>query len=317
MKFTIIIPVYNGENYIIRALESTINQTFKDYDVVVVNDGSIDNTQTLVESFINDNLDINNVKLINTENFGRSVARNIGILNSKGDYLCFLDADDFLLPNHLISFDKAIELYPLCHCFFANSDIQRTDTNWNVYDEYLQRFMARGNFWKAEGNYIVFDHHFTDHLIQGSLIPMCSTAINKAAILNSGMFNSNFNSAEDFDFWIRLSLREQFIAVNDKLSVVVHHTENTSHPSNKAKNLLEQLKVTSYIIHQQNKLSSEQYHLLKTKQIRLFRDALYFISKKSTIETLKVVSDNIQICRFAVIDIIKAVMRSILFSLKG
>jgi glycosyltransferase involved in cell wall biosynthesis len=317
MKFSIIIPVYNGGEIIIRALTSVLEQTFKDYDVIVVNDGSTDNTGIIVESFIQKNVGKVSITLITTENFGRSAARNIGILNSKGNYICFLDADDYFLTNHLASFAAVIEAYPRHCCFFADSQIKRNDTNWNAYQGYLQRFMAKGDFWKVQGNYVLFTSAFTEYLIDGSLIPMCSTAIRRTVILDCGMFNNDFSSAEDFEFWIRLSLIKKFIAINEKLSVVVHHKNNTSHPANKAENLIKQLKVTTHIIQQQPKLSPNEISLLKIKKAKLFNDALYFVSKKSTSKTLVLICQNLQLCQASFLDVAKAVCRSLLLKIKG
>ena len=83
MKFSIIIPVYNKANTIVQALDSIFSQTFKDFEVIVVNDGSTDNVLEVLKSYNN------SVKVITQRNGGVSVARNKGIENANGDYLCF------------------------------------------------------------------------------------------------------------------------------------------------------------------------------------------------------------------------------------
>lgn len=98
VDISLIIPVYNVEKYIRRTLESVENQTFKNFEVIIVNDGSTDGSLKIIEEFVNRN---ENFILIDQENKGVGAARNIGVKNSKGMYIAFLDSDDFLEPNYL------------------------------------------------------------------------------------------------------------------------------------------------------------------------------------------------------------------------
>lgn len=88
---SIVIPAYNAERYIEKSIKSCINQTYKNIEIIVVNDGSTDNTVKIAQTISRQD---NRIKIISTENGGVSKARNIGILNSTGEYLTFLDADD-------------------------------------------------------------------------------------------------------------------------------------------------------------------------------------------------------------------------------
>ncbi len=99
-KFSIIIPVYNVEEYIKECLDSVVNQTYKDYEVIVVNDGTKDKSMDIVKKY--------DVKVINQENQGLSAARNNGVKHSKGDYLLFLDSDDSYEKDLLDRLEKAI-----------------------------------------------------------------------------------------------------------------------------------------------------------------------------------------------------------------
>ena len=92
IKVSLIIPVYNVEKYIRQCLESAINQTLKDIEIIVVNDGTKDNSMKIVEEYISDK----RIKIINKENGGLSSARNTGILVAQGKYICFIDSDDFI-----------------------------------------------------------------------------------------------------------------------------------------------------------------------------------------------------------------------------
>lgn len=90
---SVIIPAYNAEKTIVRAIDSVLQQTYKNIEIIVINDGSTDGTELLVKKFKKA------VKLVTTSNFGVSYARNVGIDLCSGTYLMFLDADDELLPD--------------------------------------------------------------------------------------------------------------------------------------------------------------------------------------------------------------------------
>lgn len=92
IKFSIIIPVYNISNYISECVNSVLKQSFKDYEIILVNDGSIDDSFNICLNYSKKH---ENVRLINQQNGGLSSARNAGINQAEGDYLLFLDGDDF------------------------------------------------------------------------------------------------------------------------------------------------------------------------------------------------------------------------------
>ena len=92
VKISVIIPIYNVENYIEECLDSVINQTLKDIEIICVNDGSTDGTLNILERYAKKD---NRIKLINQENSGLSVSRNVGLDHATGEYVCFLDSDDY------------------------------------------------------------------------------------------------------------------------------------------------------------------------------------------------------------------------------
>lgn len=97
-KISLIIPVYNVEKYIHKTLESVLAQTFTDYEVIMINDGSTDGSLAVLEEYANK---YENFKLIDQNNCGLSRARNVGVKAAVGDYIAFLDSDDFLAPDFL------------------------------------------------------------------------------------------------------------------------------------------------------------------------------------------------------------------------
>lgn len=105
IKVSVIIPVYNVEKYIRQCLESIINQTLKDIEIIIVNDGTRDNSMKIVEEYILDE----RIRVINKENGGLSSARNTGILAAQGKYICFIDSDDFIEKSMLEELYNIIE----------------------------------------------------------------------------------------------------------------------------------------------------------------------------------------------------------------
>ena len=117
MKVSIIIPVYNGERTIARCLDSVINQDFHDCEIIVIDDGSKDNTESVLKKYS----DKNNIKIIKTENKGQSAARNLGLDIAHSDYICFLDADDYVSKDGLRKlYEKAVT---------GNFDVVVSDVN--------------------------------------------------------------------------------------------------------------------------------------------------------------------------------------------
>ena len=90
---TVIIPVYNKEEYLEKTLNSIINQSYKNLEIIIINDGSTDNSKYICDKFQNQDKRIN---LVNTKNYGAGHARNIGIKMAKGNYISFIDADDYI-----------------------------------------------------------------------------------------------------------------------------------------------------------------------------------------------------------------------------
>lgn len=136
--FSIIIPAYNAEKYIINCLYSVINQTYKDFEIIIVNDGSIDNTRYLIEQTIEKHEKCS-IKLINIPNGGLANARNVGIREASGKYFINLDSDDFL-DNDILEKIASIK-EPFDICFYGWKDIEE-DTG-RIISQYPHSFLKK------------------------------------------------------------------------------------------------------------------------------------------------------------------------------
>ncbi len=120
-RFSIIVPLYNKAPYVRKALEFIVSQTYKDWECIVINDGSSDNSLEVVKNFV-DEFKIYDLrfKIVDQPNSGVAAARNRGVAESHGEYVCFLDADDWWEPNFLEEMDKLIEEYPDAGIYATN-----------------------------------------------------------------------------------------------------------------------------------------------------------------------------------------------------
>lgn len=113
-KVSIIIPVFNGEDFIENSLNSVANQTYRNFEVLIINDGSTDSSLSIIEKWVSENASLVNVQVFSTTNSGVSSARNTGIQKSKGQYIAFLDCDDYWETGKLDAQVKILEADHKC-----------------------------------------------------------------------------------------------------------------------------------------------------------------------------------------------------------
>ncbi len=186
--FSIIIPLYNKEKHIQKTLESVLNQSFKDFEVIIVNDGSTDNSLSIIEPF-NDA----RIKILSQENKGVSAARNNGIKNAIATYIAFLDADDYWYNNHLETLHKHIIENPSCFVFATICEIEKT------HDIIKPSFSVKFNTEFEKTNF--FNASF-----KRSILTMQTIVIDKNIIEKTGYFNLKFQNGEDTEWFIKIGL---------------------------------------------------------------------------------------------------------------
>jgi len=181
--FSIIIPCYNQAHFLPDCLDSLLAQDFPDWEAIVVNDGSIDNTSEITISYSQKDTRIQLVKKVNG---GLSSARNHGVQYATGTHFIFLDADDFLYSNCLI------EIASLSNDF---DDMDLIQYGYTYITEDKQRVL--GHVEAIEKNSLI------PEIFKGNLGPCHSICISKKLVDNLGGFDENLKSVEDWDFWIR------------------------------------------------------------------------------------------------------------------
>ena len=191
MKFSIIIPLYNKQNYIRRTLESVLSQTYTDFEVIVVNDGSKDNSLQEARKVTD-----SRIRVIDKENGGVSSARNRGIKEAKNEWICFLDADDIMYANCLEEYKKLHEVFPdikvLCGAL---------DVNIRKYPSQERRYVVT-NYYKA--------NIYSEMRTGISLAWTGCICINKSCLDEVGDFNVQYKHGEDLHLWDRLQAKYNF-----------------------------------------------------------------------------------------------------------
>lgn len=193
---SIVIPLYNKESEIINTLKSIFNQTYQNYEIIIVNDGSTDNSVAKIREFTDDN----RLRIINKKNGGVGSARNEGISNAKYEYISFIDADDEWMPDYLATQVDLIEKFPQCAVFSTGYKLRNRDNK-----ESLAKIAY--NVIKFNKDKGLFKNYFV--LASRSNPPLWTSSIvvRKDAINSIGGFKENVKSGEDLLAWAHLACR--------------------------------------------------------------------------------------------------------------
>jgi glycosyltransferase involved in cell wall biosynthesis len=191
---SVIIPVFNGAGYIEKAIESVLTQTYQDLELIIVDDGSNDDTANIVKSYEDDR-----IIYIFQKNSGVSAARNLGIQVSRAKFIAFLDSDDWWLPTKL---EKQLE------CFKTFPEAGFIYCATNVVDRLgnLEAYLPT----KPNGQIL-------DILLMGNFAPPSTVITRRVVLENAGFFDENLPVAEDWDLWLRIGALYSLASVPEPL----------------------------------------------------------------------------------------------------
>lgn len=218
---SIIMPAYNAENFISESIESVIGQTYANWELIIVDDGSTDNTRNVVHSYINQD---SRIHYFFQENARQAKARNTGIKNSKGDIIAFLDADDLWLPQKL-------EL-SLKEFYNGEQDVLFTDAYIFNNSTQLSHYENLPNI-----NIVAKTYHGDEGLnafLYENRIPILTVIATRESILNVNCFREeNKGGTEDYELWLNLLANNHIIRGTDlKLSLYRIHSNSTTATNN-------------------------------------------------------------------------------------
>ena len=202
-KISVIIPLFNKGFIISETLQSVLNQTFTNFEIIIVNDGSTDNGFKIVSQFLD-----NRIKLLQQENKGAAATRNLGIEKASGELIAFLDADDYWFPNHLEELFKLYTDFPNCG-MYGSRYLMKISGNKTIKTTYSSSVTNdfRGilpDFFKASKAYRV-------GLTSAIAIP-------KKVLQNNFLFNIAISSGQDLELYTKIAI-EKPVAITNLFTV--------------------------------------------------------------------------------------------------
>ena len=209
---SVVIPLYNKEKSIAQTLECVLNQTYKDFEVIVVDDGSKDNSAAIVEAFNDER-----IRLVRQKNGGVSAARNRGTAEARGEYVAFLDADDAWKQNHLESITNLIHQFPksrawaTCYVNNLNGENHRIILNKLPFN----------------GDTGLLTNYF--EVCSCSHPPVCSitTCVEKSLLKEIGGFPLGVTSGEDLLTWARIAIKTDWAYTKKATAVYMMPATNS------------------------------------------------------------------------------------------
>lgn len=222
---SVVITCYNYDKYIALAIESALSQTYPNLEIVIVNDGSTDNSDQVISEYLNND----KIAYIKQENMGQAHAKNVGVLNSAGSYIAFLDADDIWcadkLEKQMLKFNDRNVGVVYCRAKYV--DENNISFKYEMTDKYLQPQRGEVTKWLLYNNFIQFS----------------SSVVKKECFDTMGLFDESLKMGIDWDLWLRISTSYQFDYVEDRLFIY-----RMGHSGQMSKNSAERQRCSDLII---------------------------------------------------------------------
>ena len=219
-KISVVIPLYNKGFIISETLNSVLAQTFTDFELVIVNDGSTDNGFEIVSKFSDER-----IKLFQQENKGAASARNLGIEKASGELIAFLDADDYWYPNHLEELHQLYIDFPDCGVYCNRYQIKTTAIHF-------QKPIFNGidnDFRGIVKDYFYSNRPFRINITLNQMIP-------KRIILEMNCFTTTITNGQDLELWTKIGIQYK-VALNNKYTSIYNYYLPNSLSKNKIKSM--------------------------------------------------------------------------------
>ncbi|MFK8068106.1 MAG: glycosyltransferase [Gammaproteobacteria bacterium] len=182
---SILIPTYNHSKYIESAISSALNQDYPNFEVVVVDDGSTDNTIDIIKDIEDERF-----RFIIKEHSGAPATRNRCIIEAYGDYFLWLDSDDELMPDILVNYANTLKEFPETDIVYGDLDMFDESDGWNQIHSYPDHQK---------------DQHLLPRLLKGCGIPNGGSLVKRSIYNRYGGYDESFRRAHDYDFWCRVA----------------------------------------------------------------------------------------------------------------
>lgn len=201
VKYSVVIPLYNKAEYISRTLKSVLAQSFQNFEVIVVDDGSRDDSLKIARQ-----TDPDKIRVIAQENQGTAVARNTGIEHASGEYIAFLDADDEWKSNYLETIDTLTEKYPQSDVFVTAYRVVMGKNKYNYSSRLTPDEGCLESYW------MTFQYPY-------DFVWTSATVIRKSTVLKAGCFKPGERIGQDLDLWARVARINPRVAYSSAVCV--------------------------------------------------------------------------------------------------
>jgi len=216
-RVSVVIPMYNAQSFIAMTLDNLFQQAFSDFEVIIVSDGSTDNSVDIVKQF-----DDQRIVLIEQKNSGVSVARNTAIMHAKGEFVAFLDADDLWHPAKLAEQVEQFEHHP---------DIDFCYTDRDLFDDIVSL-----NLNNNINSFTIEKQQLFPLLLKHNHIHCSSVMVRRTIFAKIGLFDVMLDASEDSDLWIRAAKSNTVLRIAVVLSFYRRHDTNTINSINFRRN---------------------------------------------------------------------------------
>ena len=200
--FSVVISVFNKENYIKSTTESVLHQDFEDFELIIVNDGSTDKSLDIIKTF-----DDKRIRVIDTENKGASTSRNTGIEAAKGTYIALLDGDDLWEKDYLNLMHQAINTHQDISVFASA-----------IAQKYENKVVPVPYSFKQDTLFHI--HNYFKSSLKYTILTGSSIVFKKEIIETTGAFDTSIVSGQDTDMWIRIGLNYNIVFID---KILVHY----------------------------------------------------------------------------------------------
>jgi glycosyltransferase involved in cell wall biosynthesis len=224
---SVVCPTYNSEEFIIETLSTVLRQTVPPFELIVSDDGSIDNTVSKVETFFKSCKDFHTHLIKNTHK-GPGATRNAGILEARGDWIAFIDSDDLWASNKIKNVMEVINKDKNYNFIFHNEDLLKLDGLKVPFHDFAQFFRSDQSLSFQVWKYCIF--HTSTITCQKDLL------------LKSGLFDETLMSAQDWELWIKMSPEIKYFHIPQVLGTYVERSNNITNTKSIG-GLIDRLKV--------------------------------------------------------------------------
>lgn len=200
--FSVIMPTYNRGPFLKIALSSVLAQTFDDYEIIIIDDGSTDKTREMVKSLTAAGRKARKIKYLYQQNKGPSAARNLGVRHAKGNFICFLDSDDRYREDKLKITREYIKKYPQYKVF-------HTEEIW-----YKNGALLPQKIYHKKPSGFVFENS-----VKICCIGMSTSVVRKDIFTEIGFFDEKLPACEDYDFWLRVASKHYVFLIPVYLTI--------------------------------------------------------------------------------------------------